>query len=93
METMGLQHGDVLTVVGAGLARYREEPCLDRGALVWRSAPKRSGDESVLRPAARPFAPDGGLKLLSGNPGLDLARAQTPAITRSPMKIKSGSSR
>ena len=65
----GLLHGDVLTVAGEGLASYREEPYLDNGALVWRAAPERSGDESVLRPAARPFAPDGGLKLLSGNLG------------------------
>jgi phosphogluconate dehydratase len=37
--------------------------------LAWRPAPAQSGDESVLRPAARPFSPDGGLKLLSGNLG------------------------
>jgi len=65
----GLLHGDALTVVGEGLARYREEPALDGGALVWRPAPEHSGDERVLRPAARPFALDGGLKLLKGNLG------------------------
>ncbi|MDS4030590.1 MAG: phosphogluconate dehydratase [Candidatus Contendobacter sp.] len=65
----GLLHGDVLTVVGKGLARYREEPVLDDGVLTWRLAPEQSGDESVLRPAARPFAPDSGLKLLNGNLG------------------------
>jgi phosphogluconate dehydratase len=65
----GLLHGDALTVAGEGLARYREEPHLRDAVLVWRPAPKQSGDESVLRPAARPFSPDGGLKLLSGNLG------------------------
>ena len=65
----GLLHGDVLTVAGEGLARYREEPYLDQGVLSWRPAPNQSGDESVLRPATRPFAPDGGLKLLRGNLG------------------------
>ncbi len=65
----GLLHSDVLTVAGAGLARYREEPYLDNSALVWRPAPAQSGDESVLRPAMRPFSPDGGLKLLRGNLG------------------------
>ncbi len=65
----GLLHGDVLTVAGEGLARYREEPYLDNGALAWRPAPPRSGDDSVLRPAAKPFSPDGGLKLLNGNLG------------------------
>ncbi|MGB5065277.1 MAG: phosphogluconate dehydratase [Candidatus Competibacter sp.] len=65
----GLLHSDVLTVAGESLARYREEPMLDNGVLVWRPAPKQSGDESVLRPVAQPFSPDGGLKLLSGNLG------------------------
>ena len=65
----GLAHGDVLTVAGEGLARYREEPVLDSGALVWRPAPAQSGDDSVLRPAAKPFSSDGGLKLLTGNLG------------------------
>ena len=65
----GLLHGDVLTVAGEGLARYREEPVLDNGVLAWRPAPKQSGDDNVLRPAVRPFGPDGGLKLLRGNLG------------------------
>ena len=66
----GLLHDDVLTVAGRGLARYREEPVLgeDR-VLAWRPAPEDSRDASVLRSAAQPFSPDGGLKLLSGNVG------------------------
>ena len=65
----GLLHGDVLTVAGEGLALYREEPILDNGVLTWRAAPVQSGDENVLRPVTRPFSPEGGLKLLSGNLG------------------------
>jgi len=65
----GLLHGDVLTVAGQGLSRYREAPYLDKGVLMWRPAPTRSGDESVLRPVTRPFSSDGGLKVLNGNLG------------------------
>ena len=66
----GLLHHDVLTVAGQGLARYREEPFLaDDGVLAWRPAPGESRDTSVLRSAARPFSPDGGLKVLTGNLG------------------------
>jgi phosphogluconate dehydratase len=66
----GLVHGDVTTVAGeGGLARYREEPSLENGRLAWRPAPRKSGDPAVLRPVAEPFAPDGGLKLLTGNLG------------------------
>jgi phosphogluconate dehydratase len=65
----GLLHPDTLTVAGGGLAPYREEPFLDGGQLRWRRAPSESRDESVLRPVSRPFAQDGGLKLLKGNLG------------------------
>ncbi len=65
----GLMHADVQTVMGTGLAAYAEEPVLIEGELRWQPAPDRSGDRSVLRTAADPFSPDGGLKLLRGNLG------------------------
>lgn len=65
----GLLHNDVLTVAGTGLDAYRFEPGLDDDALVWRPAPTQSLDEDVLRPVARPFTPEGGLKILDGNLG------------------------
>jgi phosphogluconate dehydratase len=64
----GLLHGDVQTVLGRGLARYREEPWLPTAA--WPGARRRrERRRDVLRPAARPFSADGGLKLLRGNLG------------------------
>ena len=65
----GLLHGEVRTVAGPGLARYAQEPGLDAGRLVWRDVTGDSLDRDILRPAADPFAPDGGLKLLTGNLG------------------------
>ncbi|WP_199433600.1 phosphogluconate dehydratase [Qaidamihabitans albus] len=65
----GLLHEDVRTVAGRGLHRYRQEPILDGDTLTWREVPVRSLDEDVLRPADRPFAPDGGLRMVSGNLG------------------------
>ncbi|WP_243382163.1 phosphogluconate dehydratase [Geothrix alkalitolerans] len=65
----GLLHGDVLTVAGPGLRPYTQAPALEAGELVWRDVPAESGDESVLRPMARPFDPNGGLRLLTGNLG------------------------
>ena len=69
---------------------YRNEPCLDDGRLTWRPAPEESRDESILRPISRPFAGDGGLKLLQGNLGRaviktsavrpDRHRVEAPAI-------------
>ncbi|GDY30343.1 phosphogluconate dehydratase [Gandjariella thermophila] len=65
----GLLHPDVHTVAGPGLDRYRREPVLDEGRLVWRDGPRHSLDTDVLRGVADPFAPDGGLRVVRGNLG------------------------
>ncbi len=65
----GLLHSDVTTVCGDGLAAYAQEPFLDDGRLRWRPAPGQSLDPDVLRSATNPFAPDGGIRLLTGNLG------------------------
>jgi phosphogluconate dehydratase len=73
----GLLHPDAPTVRG-DLTAYTQEPALENGVLVWRDAPARSGDETVLRPAANPFQATGGLRLLHG--GLGQAVIKTSAI-------------
>ncbi|MVU82600.1 phosphogluconate dehydratase [Nocardia sp. ET3-3] len=63
----GLLHDDVTTVAGPGLgAHYRSVPDLADGELTWRTSPSDSTDTTVLRPAKDPFAPDGGLRVLTG---------------------------
>ncbi|HVV08666.1 phosphogluconate dehydratase [Amycolatopsis sp.] len=75
----GLLHEDVRTVAGDGLSRYRSEPVLDGDRLVWREVPTRSLDEAVLRPVSEPFAPDGGLRMLSGNLGRAVTKVSAVA--------------
>ncbi len=65
----GLAHGDVLTVVQGGMASYATEPVLSDGTLSWQPAAAQSGEDTMLRPAARPFMPDGGMRLVKGNLG------------------------
>ena len=66
----GLLHDDVRTVWGTSLSDYRVEAKLDGdGSVRWAPATSASHDASVLRSAAEPFQPTGGLKLLSGNLG------------------------
>jgi phosphogluconate dehydratase len=65
----GCLHSDVMTVSARGLAAYGELPATDGDKLTWRAWPKDSGDETIVRPAARPFTASGGLKLLQGNLG------------------------
>jgi len=64
----GLLHGDIMTVSAGGLAAYAEKPAIEGDMLRWAD-PGPSGDETILRPAAAPFSPDGGMRILAGNIG------------------------
>jgi phosphogluconate dehydratase len=67
----GCLHEDVRTVAGAGLRAYARAPGLVEAPgrpaeLAWADLPAASPDESIVRPASRPFQPTGGLRLLTG---------------------------
>ena len=64
----GLVHRDIMTVFGDDLGAYALEPWLDGEELVWRD-PGPSGSDTILRPAADPFQPEGGMRLVEGNLG------------------------
>jgi phosphogluconate dehydratase len=76
----GLLHEDVNTVAGHGLSRYTQEPFLEDGKLVWREGPLHSLDESILRPVARPFSPEGGLRVMEGNLGRGVMKVSAVAL-------------
>ena len=66
----GLVHEDVRTVFGEGLSAYASEPKLGSDGLVVReTAPDKSGDDKVLTGWRKPFQPDGGIRILTGNMG------------------------
>ena len=65
----GLMHADVPAVSARGLRAHAEVPTLQGDKLRWRALPPDSGDTHIVRPAAAPFSPSGGLKLLTGNLG------------------------
>ncbi|MCK6425845.1 MAG: phosphogluconate dehydratase [Burkholderiaceae bacterium] len=66
----GCLHGDVLTVAEGGLAAYGRLPRqADDGRLQWQDLPAEPIDADIVRGAAAPFSPSGGLKLLAGNLG------------------------
>ncbi|BAN47191.1 phosphogluconate dehydratase [Metapseudomonas resinovorans] len=87
----GLLHEDVNTVMGRGLRHYTREPFLEDGALVWREGPATSLDESILRPAARPFSPEGGLRVMTGNLGRGVMKVSAVApehqVVEAPARI------
>ncbi len=75
----GLLHEDVNTVLGRGLRRYTREPFLDGERPVWREGAIESLDESILRPVARPFSAEGGLRVMQGNLGRGVMKVSAVA--------------
>jgi len=67
--SLGLVHDDVTTIVGKGLADYTREPVLRDGKLTWIDGPAKPLDDTIVREAGNPFAPDGGIKVLDGKLG------------------------
>ncbi|MBS0429894.1 MAG: phosphogluconate dehydratase [Proteobacteria bacterium] len=72
----GLMHADVGTVRAGGIAEWSGVPSLGAdGALHWQRAV--SNNDTVTRPAAKPFSPTGGLKLLQGNLGRSVIKVSS----------------
>jgi phosphogluconate dehydratase len=55
---------------------------LEGGRLGWRSGPAASLNDRIVRPAAEPFAAQGGLKLLTGNLGRGVIKVSAVAPER-----------
>jgi len=64
----GFMHEDVLTVREGGIREYARIPVMDGASLAWQDV-GNSRDDTIVRPASRPFSATGGLKLLTGNLG------------------------
>ena len=76
---VGLLHGDILTVAGEDLRAYGQRPRLSGDRLDWIEAPESSLDDTLLRGAAAPFAPDGGMRLVTGNLGRAIVKISAVA--------------
>jgi phosphogluconate dehydratase len=91
----GLMHEDVLTVRAGGLREYTQVPQVPQGPqasgqalqayqpaqIIWVDAGP-SKDESIVRPAASPFSPHGGLMLLQGNLGRSVIKVSAVPADR-----------
>ena len=88
----GLLHEDVSTIMGSGLSGYTKEAKLGAGGeLIYDHAVAASQDEAVLRGAAKPFQPTGGLNVLTGNLGTSVIKTSSiPAdrhVIEAPAKV------
>jgi phosphogluconate dehydratase len=82
----GLLHGDIKTVAGNDLGDYAREPALENDKLIWQNAPASSLDTNLLNTPAKPFHPDGGMRLLKGK--LGRAIIKTSAVDESRLTIE-----
>ena len=64
------------------MGAYRQEPRLDAGHLIWVDGPAASLNDKILRPAADPFQPTGGLRQLAGNLGRGVIKVSAVAPER-----------
>ncbi len=71
----GLMHADVLTVANS-IRDYTQKPAASAQGLQW-SEIGASQDESIVRPASKPFSATGGLKLLQGNLGRSVIKVSS----------------
>ncbi|MGJ8624186.1 MAG: phosphogluconate dehydratase [Yoonia sp.] len=78
----GLLHDDTKTVGGDGLELYSQEPKLVDGRVSYAPGAGKSQNEKILRPAADPFQPQGGLVQLSGNLGRGVIKTSAVAPER-----------
>lgn len=78
----GLLHDDVKTVAGDGLTLYRQEPKLAEGRVTYTPGPGATLNDKILRPAADPFQPTGGLVQLTGNLGRAVIKVSAVAPDR-----------
>ena len=70
----GLLHQDIRTVNGTDMAAYATEVTFDGNRLEWTGARVQSGNPNIISPITRPFSPDGGLTILTGNLGRSVAK-------------------
>jgi phosphogluconate dehydratase len=87
----GLVHRDILCISGSDLEGQAREPWLDGTTLRFREPPAQSLDQNVLRTLADAFAPEGGLRRLSGNLGRAVVKISAVApehrAIRAPARI------
>ena len=75
----GFMHGDAKTCLGVPLADFIREPTFENGELSWNDPVEASLDPAILTTPDAPFAPEGGVRLLTGNLGRSVIKISAVA--------------
>ena len=88
---MGLMHADAKTCFRRDFGDFAVEPVLAGDALEWRAAPESTLDPTVIATPDAPFAPEGGVRLLTGNLGRSVIKVSAVAeqhhVVRAPAVV------
>lgn len=82
----GLVHEDTETVVGKGLEHYITEPIQETQGFSFTDGPRNSRNIEVISSGEKPFSPEGGLRVLSGNLGRSVIK--TSALKETHMRVE-----
>ena len=75
----GFMHGDAKTCLGVPFADFIREPTFENGKLSWNDPVEGSLDPAILTTPDAPFAPEGGVRLLTGNLGRSVIKISAVA--------------
>ena len=82
----GFMHADAATCLGVPFADFIQEPCLEGSTLRWKTPASASLDEGVLAPIQKPFATEGGIRVLTGNLGRSVIKVS--AVDEAHWRVK-----
>ena len=75
LRASGLLNEEVVNVMGQGLDAYECKPQLDNDKLLnWSNPVSDASDKEILASAEKPFAPEGGMRMVSGNLGTGVVK-------------------
>ena len=75
LRSMNLLNEDVVNVMGEGLDSYTRKPEIDADRNIsWGPTITESGDDSILATPEKPFAPEGGMRTVTGNLGTGVVK-------------------
>jgi len=75
LRSIGKLNEDVVNVMGEGLDAYERKPQLGQdNKIFWGDAITESGDDTIIASASKPFAAEGGMRVVSGNLGTGVVK-------------------
>ena len=79
-------HADATTCLGVPFADFIQEPCLEGNTLRWKTPASTPLDEAVLATIEKPFATEGGIRVLTGNLGRSVIKVS--AVEEAHWRVK-----